>query len=395
MRAKRTWNLFFQNRIQTAKDKNQHRSLPVFDTFQPGYLVQNGNRYLNLCANDYLGLAADPASQEEGRLLAEILPLGSGASRLMTGNLIIHKELEKLLAEWKGTEAALVFPSGYQANVGVISALAGRGDAIFSDKWNHASIVDGCLLSGAAFYRYQHADLNNLDSLLQSKQGRKKLIITDGVFSMDGDLAPLLELSRLAKEHGALLLVDDAHGTGVLGPGGAGSLAHLGVPWDEQILIMGTLSKAIGAQGGFLCGSRAAIEYLVNYCRGFIYSTGISPWLAGIAHSNISRIRSDATLGERLQSAVQTLQEALRGQGIAVPVSPTPIIPIILGGSERALRCSKALLAKGIVAKAIRPPTVSQGSSRIRLSLCAAHDADDLKKAASVLAKILKSHPQK
>ncbi|MFB3785643.1 MAG: 8-amino-7-oxononanoate synthase [bacterium] len=394
MRAKRTWNLFFQNRIQTAKDENKYRSLSVFDTFQPGYLFQNGHRFLNLCANDYLGLAADSASREEGRILAEILPLGSGASRLVTGNLVIHQELEKLLAEWKGTEAALVFPSGYQANVGVISALAGKGDVVFSDKWNHASIVDGCLLSGAAFYRYQHANLDDLKSLLQDKRGRKKLIITDGVFSMDGDLAPLVDLSRLAKEHGALLLVDDAHGTGVLGPDGAGSLAHIGIPWEEHILIMGTLSKAIGAQGGFLCGSRSAIEYLVNYCRAFIYSTGISPWLAGVAHSTISRIRSDASLGEHLHTAIQILREALRHHGVEVPDSPTPIIPVILGGSERAVRCSQALLAKGIVAKAIRPPTVPEGTSRIRLSLCAAHDGDDLKKAASALAKILKSNPK-
>lgn len=394
MRAKRTWNLFFQNRIQTAKDENKYRSLSVFDTFQPGYLFQAGHRFLNLCANDYLGLAADPASREEGRILAEILPLGSGASRLVTGNLVIHQELEKLLAEWKGTEAALVFPSGYQANVGVISALAGKGDAVFSDKWNHASIVDGCLLSGAAFYRYQHANLDGLKSLLQNKRGRKKLIITDGVFSMDGDLAPLVDLSQLAKEHGALLLVDDAHGTGVLGLGGAGSLTHLGIPWQEHILIMGTLSKAIGAQGGFLCGSQTVIEYLVNYCRAFIYSTGISPWLAGVAHANISRIRSDASLGERLHTAIQILREALRHHGVEVPESPTPIIPVILGGSERAVRCSQAMLAKGIVAKAIRPPTVPEGTSRIRLSLCAAHDGADLKKAAAALAKFLKSNPQ-
>ncbi|NPU97614.1 MAG: 8-amino-7-oxononanoate synthase [Candidatus Omnitrophica bacterium] len=393
MRTKKIWYTYFRKRIRSAKNENLYRSLPLFDTFQPGYLIRNGKRCLNLCANDYLGLAADSASQEEGRILAEILPAGSGASRLVTGNLVIHQELEKLLAEWKRSESALVFPSGYQTNVGVISCLAGRGDAIFSDKWNHASIVDGCLLSGAAFYRYHHADLDELAGLLKSKGGRKNLIITDGVFSMDGDIAPLEGLSQLARESGALLLVDDAHGTGVLGPDGSGSLAHQGIDWQDHILIMGTLSKAIGAQGGFICGSKTAIEYLVNYCRAFIYSTGISPWLAGVAHSNISRIRSDSSLIERLRTANQTLREALRDYGIPVPDSPAPILPILLGDSRRALRCSKALMAGGIVAAAIRPPTVPEGSSRIRLSLCAAHALPDLVKAARTLAKFIQSNP--
>ncbi len=391
MVKKTVWKSFIKKRLGIAQEEDAYRSLRVFDSFQPGYLIRGEKKFLNLCSNDYLGLSANQESMDEGKVLADILPIGSGASRLVTGNLAIHKELERILAEWKGAEAALVFASGYQTNTGVITALAGKGDVIFADKLNHASLIDGCLLSGAVFHRYQHNDMDDLRSLLQSKRGKKKIIITDGVFSMDGDIAPLNELVELAKQFGALLLIDDAHGTGVLGPDGAGSLSHYGIPWDENIILMGTLSKAIGCQGGFICATQDIIDYLVNFCRSFIYSTGLSPWIAAMAHFNICRIRTEKDILKQSRQSISIMQRSLRKMGIEVNDYPTPIIPIMLGESKRALRCADALLQNDIVAAAIRPKTVPEGTARIRLSVCAAHRDSDLKKAARILADILGS----
>lgn len=391
MAAKTTlWKSYLEKRLEGSREKNTYRSLRVFDAMKPGYLLQGEKTYLNLCSNDYLGLSSDPSSLEEGKVLAEVLPSGSGASRLITGNLPIHEELEKLIAKWKGTEAALVFASGYQTNVGVITALLSKGDRIFSDKINHASIVDGCLLSGAALHRFEHGNLDDLQTLLQTKRGSKKIIITDGVFSMDGDIAPLPELQKIAKQYGALLLVDDAHASGVLGPDGSGTLAHFGMRWEENIIIMGTLSKAIGCQGGFICASNQIREYLINYSRPFIFSTGLSPWMAGMSHYNISRIRSEPEILARLRTAITVLREALQKHGFPIEDQPTPIIPILFGNSVRAVECAKKLYDKHIVALAIRPPSVPEGSERIRFSVSAAHNVSDLKKAAATLAGIVK-----
>ncbi len=391
MPKKSTWTPYFEKRLLTSQEKGTLRSLSVFDSFQPGYLLKENKRLLNLCANDYLGLAADPTSLDEGKLLADVLPSGAGASRLVTGNLAIHEELEKLLAEWKGTERSLVFAAGYQTNIGVIPALVGKGDCLYSDKLNHASLIDGCMLSGAAFHRYKHCDMKDLQSLLQCTRGKKKLIITDGVFSMDGDICPVPELIELTNRFGALLLIDDAHATGVLGSDGSGSLSHFGLPWQENIIIMGTLSKAIGCQGGFVCASKLVIDYLVNFCRSFIFSTGISPWIAAMAHFNISRIRSDRELLNQVHNAITALRSALRKNGIPINDLPTPIMPIIFGESHRALQCAHDLLEQNIVASAIRPPTVPEGTSRIRLSISAAHEISDLNNAASALAEVMGS----
>jgi 8-amino-7-oxononanoate synthase len=383
------WNRFLKDQIQKVKTGDRYRCLQTFDTFQPGYLLQGNKRYLNLCANDYLGLAADPLSMEETRLLAEILPVGAGASRLITGTLAIHQELERVLADWKTTEAALVFPSGFQTNFGLISALTGKGDAVFCDKLNHASIIDGCRYSDAAFYRYKHGDLDELNDLLKSKRPHKRLIITDGVFSMDGDIAPLKELNDLAKHYDALLLVDEAHATGVLGRQGAGSWSHFDLQWEEHVLLMGTLSKAIGCQGGFVCASRRIIDYLTNYCRSFIYSTALSPLLAGVAHYNIQRIRTEPQRMTLLQNAIGIMRNGLRKKNIAIDDSPVPILSVVLGECKHAMQCAKLLQKKGFVIVAIRPPTVPEGTSRLRISLSAAHEADDLQKASEWIAKII------
>lgn len=387
--SKNQWDVFFQEKIETIKNENRYRVLNWYETFLPGYIIHDKRRFLNLCANDYLGMASDETIKQESKLLAEILPCGAGASRLVTGSLLIHRELEKLLAEWKGTEAALAFPSGYQTNLGVISALVGKGDVIFADRLNHASLIDGCILSGAAICRYRHNDIDELNDLVQTKQGTKKLIVTDGVFSMDGDIAELAKLNKIAKRHQALLLVDDAHGTGLLGKQGAGAWSHCKLKWGKHVILMGTLSKAVGAQGGYVCASHTLIDYLINRCRTMIYSTGLSPLLAGIAHYNISLIRSDNSRIEKLRRNIAIFKKKLASHGFTVPKAPTPIIPIELGKSERALECSRSLYEHGIVASAIRPPTVPEGTARIRLSICSEHEPKDLERAADTLHSML------
>ncbi|MGI6454871.1 MAG: 8-amino-7-oxononanoate synthase [bacterium] len=381
------WNRFIEEKILSARNQSQYRSLRTLDTLQPGYVLLEGERYLNLSSNDYLGLCSDPFTQEEARLLAEILPFGAGASRLITGTLAIHTELEKLLREWKRTEAALVFPTGFQTNVGVIQALTGKADVIFSDRLNHASIIDGCLLSGARLIRYQHCDMEDLNRQLQSQTARRRVIISDAVFSMDGDLAPLKELNRLAQEYEALLIVDEAHATGVLGKDGAGLWSHFKLKWDEHVILMGTLSKAIGVQGGFICASQNIVDFLVNYCRSFIYTTALSPFQAAIAHYHISRIRSEPERLKNLKNAMRTMRQELGGQGILVSNDPTPIIPIITGDSRQAVEMARHLEEQKILGLPIRPPTVPEGSARLRISVSAVHDPDELKRAAQVIGE--------
>ncbi len=383
---KNIWNQHFDDQLQKANTANRYRSLQMFDTFQPGYLQRGDKSYLNLCSNDYLGFASDPLMKEEAKILSEIIPAGGGASRLVTGNLAIHEELERVLAQWKKTEAALVFPSGFQTNIGLLSTLAGKGDAIFCDKINHASIIDGCRMSGAAFYRYKHNDINDLLTLLKTKRPQKRLIVTDGVFSMDGDIARLEELNKIAKQYEALLIIDEAHATGVLGPEGAGSWAQFGLPWKENIILMGTLSKAIGCQGGFVCASKKIIEYLTNFCRSFIYSTALSPLLAGIAHYNIQRIRTEPQWINSLRDAIQVMQIALQDNGLEIGFHSTPIISIVVGECKETLTLARQLYQEGIVAIAIRPPTVPEGTARLRISVSAAHKPDDLKDAATKIA---------
>jgi 8-amino-7-oxononanoate synthase len=386
-----TWIFYLQEKLNRAQTEAQYRQLRVIDSLQPGYALLGEERYLNLSANDYLGLCGDPATREEARLLTEILPLGAGASRLITGTLAIHAELERVLAEWKHTPAALVFPSGYQTNVGLISALAGKGDGIFCDRLNHASIIDGCLLSGAQLYRYQPRDPEDLETQLKTHACRKRIIVTDGVFSMDGSLAPLPELNRLAKEYDALLIIDEAHATGVLGRDGAGTWSHFDLPWEEHVVLMGTLSKAVGVQGGFICGSQVLIDYLINFCRSFIYSTALSPLLAALAHYHIVRIRSEPERLKSLHKAIKTMRAALQKQNFTLTDDPTPIIPLILGDSETAVAMAAFLKEKKILALPIRPPTVPPGTSRLRISVSAVHTAVDLRRSAKLMADFMRT----
>lgn len=383
------WKKFFTAQIKKAKTQNRERALSVFDVLEPGIVMQDGKRIVNLSSNDYLGLAKDPQTLEEAKVLGEILPVGSGASRLITGSMTIHNELEKLIASWKGTEKALVFPSGFQMNYGVLTTLLGKGDAVFCDKLNHASIIDGCLNSGAEFIRYKHKDIKDLESLLKKTKATKKMIVTDGLFSMDGDFAPLEKINALAKKYGALLAVDEAHATGIMGENGAGCWSHFGLKMEDHVLLLGTLSKAIGAQGGYICAAENIIHYMVNYCRPFIFSTGISPLIAGLAHFNIVRIQDDQFLRDRLTENITTMRETLKEHGFALPDAYSPIFPVKIGDSKKAVACAKELKRKGYITAAIRPPTVREGTARLRLSVSAAHQADDLKQAVQHIVEFI------
>jgi len=338
----------------------------------PGAAVElrPGEQLINFSSNDYLGLAADARMAEALAQGARTWGAGAGASRLVTGDFVVQHELEAALARFEDTEAAILFGSGYAANCGLLPTFAGPEDLILSDALNHASLIDGCRLSRARVEVYPHCDVAAVERLLASP-ARRKLVVTDTVFSMDGDRAPLRELSQLCRRHGALLVLDEAHATGVIGPRGAGLAAELGVSAD---LRMATLSKAFGTAGAYVAASRAACELLVNRARTLVYSTALPPALACAALASL-RILSGAEGDERrarLHENVRRFVAGLREMGLDARAD-SAIVPVVFGTPERALQVAAALRARGILAKAIRPPTVADGTSRIRFALSAAH----------------------
>ncbi len=356
----------------------------------------DGREVILLCSNDYLGLREHPAIREAAAQAALRWGAGAGASRLVSGNLELHEQLEWELRDFKGSEACVLFGSGYLANTGVIPALAGSGDVILSDALNHASIVDGCRLSKAETFVYPHADLEALAWGLERCRGRPSLIVTDAVFSMDGDLAPLAGIIELARRHGARVLVDEAHATGVLGPGGRGWAAELGLE-DQVDFTIGTLSKALGSYGAFVCCSRSDAEFLINRARTLIFSTGLPPASTAAGLAALRLVREEPELVRRLRSNAQIMRAALVSGGLLDGAKPTsvadgkaapgvPIFPLIVGDPDQAVRRSQAALSAGVFAQAIRPPTVPDGTSRLRVTVSAAHEEADLLRAAAVLA---------
>jgi 8-amino-7-oxononanoate synthase len=343
-----------------------------------------GREMVNFASNDYLGLAAHPALAEAARRAIEKFGLGSGASRLLAGGSALHAELEARTAEFKGTEAALLFNSGYSANTGSIAALAGEGDAAFSDELNHASLVDGCRLSKAKTFVYNHADAGHLEGLLKETKARRRVVATDSVFSMDGDIAPLEDIYELCLKHGAILYIDDAHATGVLG-GGRGSLAHFSLrpePWAVQ---MGTYSKALGSFGAFAAGDGGAISWLLNSARSLIYSTALPACVAAASLAALEIVENDPTRIERLWKNRERLFSGLKALGLDTGASETPIIPIIMKSVPEALELSGRLRREGVFAPAIRPPTVRE--PRLRLSVTAAHSAEDIERLIEALGR--------
>lgn len=351
----------------------------------------DGRQLLNFASNDYLGLAADPGLAQALADGALTWGAGSGASHLVAGHLEPHAELEAEIAAFTGFPRALTFSTGYLANLAVTPTLAGRGDAVFADKLNHASLIDAMQLAkanGADVQRYPHNDLVALERLLAASKARSKLIVTDAVFSMDGDLAPLPGLLALAECFDAWLVVDDAHGFGVLGRQGRGSLAHFNLPAASRILLMGTLGKAAGIGGAFVAGSARAIEYLLNKGRSYIFTTATPPAIACALRASLRRIEDGDVLRRQLGNNIARLRDGLHDLPWRMPASLTAIQPLIVGDNQAALDLAQALWTRGLWVPAIRPPTVPRGTARLRISVSAAHTSDDIDRLVAALKEL-------
>ena len=359
-----------------------------------GVRVQmDGADLLSFCSNDYLGLANHPALIEAACQGAEQFGVGAGASHLVSGHTLAHHQLEEALAAFSGLPAALLFSSGYMANLGVVTALLGRNDAIFSDKLNHASLNDAALLSRAQFKRYAHLDLVMLESQLAASKAPRKLVASDAVFSMDGDLAPVPELLALCEKYDAWLLLDDAHGFGVLGSTGRGILEHFSSPLTphpslSRLIYMATLGKAAGVSGAFVAGAQELIDGLVQNARTYIYTTATPPMLASALQASLRIISEEGWRRERLTQLIAQLRHGLKLQRWQLMPSETPIQPLLIGSSKEAMEVSQALQQKGILVPAIRPPTVPQGTARLRISLSAAHCREDVERLLDALHQL-------
>jgi glycine C-acetyltransferase/8-amino-7-oxononanoate synthase len=353
-------------------------------------VLLDGRPVLLLCSNNYLGLADHPRVREAAADAAMRWGVGAGASRLVSGTMTIHRRLEERLAEFKRSESCLLFGSGYLANMGVIGALAGRGNVIFSDELNHASIIDGCRLSRAEVIVYRHRDSEHLEWSLRRHGGRRAgeradLIVTDSVFSMDGDIAPLEEIVELAQLYGARLVVDEAHATGNIGPGGRGAVAQASLEGEVDVVI-GTLGKALGSYGAYVCTSEEIVRYLINTARSLIFSTAPAPPAAAAALAALELLLERPHRVQRLRSNARALREALAAEGFPVPHSEMQIVPLIVGEEDAAMQLCAEAIERGVFAQAIRPPTVPAGSSRLRLTVMASHSPSELRAAARVLA---------
>ena len=340
--------------------------------------VIEGQRVIAFCSNDYLGLANHPALIAAAQQAAERWGVGSGASHVVSGHLRPHAELEERLAAFVGQERALYFTTGYMANLAIAPTLVERNDAIFADKLNHASLIDAAQLARAEHIRYPHGDLETLARRLAQSSARRKLILTDAVFSMDGDLAPLPELFELAERYDAWLVVDDAHGFGVLGPGGRGSLAHFGLPSSPRLILMGTLGKAAGVSGAFVAGDRRVMEWLMQRARPYIFTTASSPIIVATLIASLDLIANGDERRAHLQRLIARLQAGLSDLPQSLLPSPTAIQPLLIGGNDVAMQLAGQLFERGLWVPAIRPPTVPIGSARLRISLSAAHSEAQL-----------------
>jgi glycine C-acetyltransferase len=371
-------------RLEELRDRGLHRRLRLVSGPQGPRVTLDGRQVLLLCSNDYLGLANHPRVRGAAAEAAMHWGAGAGASRLISGNMQPHSRLEKRLAAFKGYESALLFGSGYLANTGTIAALAGRGEVVFSDELNHASIIDGCRLSRAETFIYRHADLEHLAWGLREAGTRASLIVTDGLFSMDGDVAPLDGLLRLARQHACRLMVDEAHATGALGPGGRGSVAAAGLSGEVDV-VMGTLGKALGSYGAYVCASRELTEYLLNTARSFVFSTAPPPPVAAASLAALELLESHPDRVERLAANAATLRSALAAEGLSVGNSDTQIVPVAVGDARRTMELSERVLERGVFAQGIRPPTVPDGISRLRFTVMSTHRGGELEHAAKLV----------
>jgi 8-amino-7-oxononanoate synthase len=347
-----------------------------------------GKDCILFCTNNYLGLADHPTVLERSQRALIRYGASAQASRLISGHFPIHMQLEEITANFKGSEACLAFPTGYMANLAAVTGLVGEKDVVFCDRLNHASLIDACRQSKAKFQVYNHLDLEDLKKHLErAGKYRRKLVVTDALFSMDGDLVPLLKLTELAHEYDALVMVDDAHGTGVLGPGGGGITHHFPLKHFPAV-VMGTYSKALGSMGGFICGPKLFIESLVNHARTFIYTTGLPPAVCGASLGALEVLQQEPQRVEKLWDNSKKVRDGLRKLGFDIPRGAGPIMPIIVGENEKALKMSEKLLEEGVLVVAIRPPTVPKGTARLRLSVSAAHTDADVEKLFNAFKKL-------
>ncbi|HET6831337.1 MAG TPA: 8-amino-7-oxononanoate synthase [Solirubrobacterales bacterium] len=374
-----------EERLDAIREDGLLRHMRTVGSAQGPRVDLDGRDVLLLCSNDYLSLASHPDVIAAAIAATERWGAGAGASRLISGNMEPHDLLEQELAAFHGTETALLLGSGYLANTGIVAALARRGDVVFSDELNHASIIDGCRLAGAETFVYRHRDLEHLAWALGRLPGHCGLIVTDGLFSMDGDVAQLGWLRELASRHGAMLMVDDAHAVGALGPGGRGSVAEAGLAGEVDVLV-GTLGKALGSYGAYACVSREVHDLLVNTARPLIFSTALPPAAAAAASAALGIIASDPARIARLRANASTLRAALAAAGLEPRGAGAQIMPVAVGDPDRAVAICRRALDGGVYAQAIRPPTVPEGTSRLRLSVVADHEPEQLIDAASALA---------
>lgn len=373
-----------QRELDQRKTDGLLRQRRLLDSPQAEHIVANEQPYLSFCSNDYLGLANRPELIAAMQKAAGDSGVGSGASNLITGHHRYHDALEKQLAAFVELPAALLFSTGYMANIGVLGALAGRGDAIFADKLNHACLNDGAYFSHAEFQRYPHNDVAALEKLLQASTAKHKLIAADAVFSMDGDIAPIPEYLALCEKYDAYLYLDDAHGFGVLGEHGKGSLNHFKVK-SPRIIMMATLGKAAGVAGAFVAGEQVVIDYLIQKAKSYVYSTPAPPALSATLSASVQLIEQGDDLRANLNRSIAYLKNNLKLNQWQLMDSDTPIQPLVVGGNKEALALSEYLQTCGILVPAIRPPTVPVGTARLRISLSAAHTLDDMKKLVEAI----------
>lgn len=373
-------------RLAERRAAHLYRQRPLLETPQQPEVMVDGQRLLAFCSNDYLGLASHPeviAAMQQG---AAKWGVGGGASHLVIGHSTPHHQLEEALAEFTGRPRALLFSTGYMANLAAVTALVGQGDTVLEDRLNHASLLDAGLLSGARFSRYLHNDAESLGKRLEKASGNT-LVVTDGVFSMDGDLADLPAICATAKQRGAWVMVDDAHGFGPLGATGGGIVEHFGLSMDDVPVLVGTLGKAFGTAGAFVAGSEALIETLIQFARPYIYTTSQPPAVACATLKSLELLRSEGWRREHLNRLVARFREGAQHIGLTLMDSPTPIQPVLVGSSERALRLSALLRERGILVGAIRPPTVPAGSARLRITFTASHSDAQLERLLEALAE--------
>lgn len=375
-------------RLAGRHAESRFRQCRTHESPQGPVLRRDGREFRNFSSNDYLGLANHPEVRHAFQAAASRWGVGSGAAHLVCGHSHEHQALEEELADFTGRESALLFSTGYMANLGTLQALTGKGDAVFEDRLNHASLLDGGLTSGARFQRYRHADTGHLAGLLDASPAQARLVVTDGVFSMDGDVAPLADLARVCRDGKAALMVDDAHGFGVLGPNGEGSVIAAGLGPADVPVYMATLGKALGVFGAFVAGSRELTGFLTNFARPCIYTTALPPAVAAAARCALRLVREESWRRQRLQTLIARFRAGASEQGWSMPPADTAIQPLLLGSEQAALSLSQALEARGFWITAIRPPTVPAGESRLRITLSAAHDEADVDALLAALAEL-------